>query len=137
MVESHKGQISFPGGVVEPGDGDLLATALREAEEEIGLESKDIELLGALDDSYTVTGFRVTPFAGVVPYPYPYHPSEREIEELITIPVKTFLDGGNLRQEQREYRGNLHLTYFYDCGPHVVWGATARIIHHFVEVITS
>ena len=75
-VEHHKGQISFPGGAFNPGDENLLDTALRESFEEIGLFPSDVEVMGELDDQVTVSNFRITPFVGFIPYPYTFHPSK-------------------------------------------------------------
>lgn len=135
-VEHHKGQISFPGGGEEPGDDDLLATALRESHEELGLPPASVEVWGRLDEIETVvSGFAITPFVGYIPPPVDLCPNPNEIQEIVTVPLATFLDPANLRVE-RVVRGEqswdlLH----YDCGTHVVWGATARIIHDLVDVL--
>ena len=93
-VKYHKGQISFPGGGVDEEDSDLEETALREAYEEIGLNRKDVEILGALDDIVTVTQFIVTPFVGHFSYPYPLKTSPIEIDEAIEIPLSFLLEKG-------------------------------------------
>jgi 8-oxo-dGTP pyrophosphatase MutT (NUDIX family) len=137
-VEHHKGQIAFPGGGEEPGDADLLATALRESYEELGLPPSSVEVWGRLHEIETVvSGFAITPFVGYIPPPVDLRPNPNEIQEIVTVPLATFLDPANLRVE-RVVRGDqawdlLH----YDCGPHVVWGATARIIYDLVQVITA
>ncbi|MBI4279212.1 MAG: CoA pyrophosphatase [Armatimonadetes bacterium] len=137
-VEHHKGQISFPGGAREPGDRDLLATALREAEEEVGIARSDVEILGEMDDVETyVSGFVITPFVGVIPYPYPLRPNPREIQELVFVPLITFLDPANMRVEYRDRGGVKVPLYFYQHGEHVIWGATARIVKDFVEAVFS
>ena len=87
LVKHHRGEISFPGGTFDEEDGDLERTALREAWEEIGLREDDVRILGTLDDIETRTGFVVTPFAGVIPSPYPFRLSERETAELIEVPL--------------------------------------------------
>jgi hypothetical protein len=74
---------------------------------------------------------------GVIPYPYSFRPSSGEIDELITVPVEVFLDEKNLRVEEREYRGKIFPTLFYDCGSCVVWGATARIIQGFADILLA
>lgn len=133
-VASHKGQISFPGGTCENGDRDLLATALRETFEEVGIRPEDVEVLGELDDLLAVTNFVVTPFVGVFPYPYNFKVSDDEIAELIEIPLSFFVDPRNRRAEERLYRGRKVTVYFYDYGKHTVWGVTARIIKGFVDL---
>jgi 8-oxo-dGTP pyrophosphatase MutT (NUDIX family) len=133
-VASHKGQISFPGGAHENGDRDLLATALRETFEEVGIRPEDVEVLGELDDLLAVTNFVVTPFVGVFPYPYDFKVSDDEIAELIEIPLSFFINPNNRRAEERMYRGRKVTVYFYDYGKYTVWGVTARIIKGFVDL---
>ena len=91
----HKGQISFPGGACEPEDTGLLATALRETEEEIGVPLETVEVLGALDDFPTITSFVVTPFVGVIPYPFAYVLNEDEVDSVIEVPISFLLDPDN------------------------------------------
>jgi 8-oxo-dGTP pyrophosphatase MutT (NUDIX family) len=133
-VASHKGQISFPGGTRENGDRDLLATALRETFEEVGIRPEDVEVLGELDDLLAVTNFVVMPFVGVFPYPYNFKVSYDEIAELIEIPLSFFTDPHNRRAEERLYRGRNVTVYFYDYGKYTVWGVTARILKGFVDL---
>jgi 8-oxo-dGTP pyrophosphatase MutT (NUDIX family) len=134
-VGVHPGQISFPGGKRDDGDRTLLQTALRECEEEIGVPASSIQVLGELDDLVTVSDFIVSPYVGLIPYPYPLRVSRREIAEIIEIPLATFMEPERLRVSRRmEYRGKPHVTYFFDMGPHVVWGVTARILVHLLEI---
>ena len=94
-VKSHKGQISFPGGVYQVGDDTLLDTALRETEEEIGLPRDRVELLGQLDDVFTMTSnYIISPFVALIPYPFEFKLSRREIEEIIEAPLGALLDKG-------------------------------------------
>jgi 8-oxo-dGTP pyrophosphatase MutT (NUDIX family) len=133
-VAHHKGQISCPGGAIDPEDSDPLAAALRETEEEVGIAPADVQVLGALDDVHTpVSGFVITPFVGLIPYPYPLQLNAREIDELVLVPLATFRDPGRLRVEERAGRP-LPLLY-YDCGQYEVWGATARIINSFINIV--
>lgn len=135
-VEHHKGQISFPGGTADEGDPDLLTTALRETAEELGLRAADVRVLGALDDIFTVvSGFLITPYVGVIPYPHPFQVNEAEIAEVITVPLKIFLDPSRLRVEEHERDGRRVQLYFYAYGPYVIWGATARIVKGFVDTV--
>jgi 8-oxo-dGTP pyrophosphatase MutT (NUDIX family) len=135
-VATHKGQISFPGGAVEPQDRDALDAALREAHEELGIRPEDVEVLGQLDDTSTVvTGFLIRPYVARIPHPYPLRPAPEEIAEVLGIPLRFFRDDRNLRVEwvgEGSQRRELH---FYDYGPHTVWGATARVIRRLVEVL--
>jgi 8-oxo-dGTP pyrophosphatase MutT (NUDIX family) len=137
-VEHHKGQISFPGGGEEPGDADLLATALRESYEELGLPPHSVEVWGRLDEVETVvSGFAITPFVGRIPRPVGLRPNPNEIDEIVTVPLATFLDPANLRIERVVRDGWSGELLFYDCGPHVVWGATARIIHSMMQLLAG
>ncbi len=137
-VEHHKGQISFPGGRRDDTDKDLLQTALREAHEEIGLRPESVEVLGELDDELTyVTNYVITPFAGYIPYPYPFKLSQEEVQEILEVPISTLLDKANFHEEE-ETEGNItYPVYYYQYGDEVIWGATARIIKRFIDVICA
>ena len=89
-LKDHQGQISFPGGVRDPGDPDLLATALRETEEEIGLQPEKVEILGALTPVATVTGYWINPFVALIPYPYEFHLNHHEVKHLLVFPMAAF-----------------------------------------------
>lgn len=135
-VEHHKGQISLPGGSEDASDQDARATALRETEEELGIPPAQVEILGALDDVYTVvSGFVITPFVGMIPYPIPLRVNPREIAEVLTVPLSTFRDPGRLRVEEREREGERIKVYFYYHGRHEIWGATGRIMKDFIETV--
>jgi 8-oxo-dGTP pyrophosphatase MutT (NUDIX family) len=136
-VEHHKGQISFPGGGEEPGDADLMQTALRETHEEIGLPPSSVDLWGRLDEMETVvSGFAVTPFVGSVPPPVGLRPNPNEIAEIVTAPLAVFLDPANLRTEHMLRDGRMRKVLFYDYPPHVIWGLTAHIINTLVGLLT-
>jgi len=135
-VEHHKGQISLPGGSEDASDAGPLATALRETEEELGISPAQVEILGALDDVYTVvSGFVITPFVGVIPHPIPLRVNPHEIAEVLTVPLATFRDPGSLRMEEREREGEQIQVYFYYHGRHEIWGATGRIMKDFVDAV--
>ncbi len=137
-VEHHKGQISFPGGGEEPGDTDLLATALREAHEELGLPPTSVEVWGRLDETETVvSGFAITPFVGFIPPPTGLRPNPNEIDEIVTVPLEVFLDPANVRIERLVRDGREVELLFYDYSPHVIWGVTARIISGMVRLLSG
>ncbi len=134
-VEHHKGQISFPGGAAD-GDEDLRHTALREAFEEVGIPPERVEILGRLPDVEVIaSGFRVSPFVGVIPHPYPLHPSSEEIEEILSVPLAVFRQPANLWVEWRERGGRPYEVPHYAYRGHDIWGATARIIRHLVDLL--
>jgi 8-oxo-dGTP pyrophosphatase MutT (NUDIX family) len=135
-VEHHKGQISFPGGRQDKKDKDLLTTALREAREEMGIEKKDVRILGELDDICTATtDFCVSPFVALIPYPYPFKVNSREIEEVIEVPLSVLLDESRFRQELHKGDGKPFLVYFYQHKDHTIWGATATILKQLLDLL--
>jgi 8-oxo-dGTP pyrophosphatase MutT (NUDIX family) len=134
----HAGQISFPGGKRDASDVSASATALREAQEEVGLPASAIEIVGELDDCPTfVSNFVITPVVGVIPDRYPFVASEAEISVLIEAPLAAFLAPGAVRTEQADRGGFLYTLYFYTVEGHVVWGATARILTQLFGLIAG
>jgi 8-oxo-dGTP pyrophosphatase MutT (NUDIX family) len=135
-VGTHRGQISFPGGRLDPSDRGLLEAALRESEEEIGLPRAVVEPLGALDDTETVaTQFVITPFVALVRAPVAWQPDGREIEKVIEVPLAALRDRANLRDEYRERSGAPHEVLFWDYQGETIWGATARILKHYLDLL--
>ena len=141
-LRAHAGQISFPGGRVDPVDPDVRAAALREAHEEVGLDAEHVEILGMLDDCPTfVTGFVITPVVGLIdPLAftaagrYPWNPSPAEIAALLELPLADFRDPRNLRIEMREREGVQFELYWYTVQGQTVWGATARILNQLIQL---
>jgi 8-oxo-dGTP pyrophosphatase MutT (NUDIX family) len=136
-VEHHKGQISFPGGASDHGDKNIVATALRETEEEIGLESGKVEILGIYDDHATPTGFVITPVVGYIKKLPSLSPGEQEVVEILEVPVSLFLNPTKERMVQMERRGMKVDVYFYNFGKHEIWGATARISRDFLREMSA
>ena len=137
-VGHHKGQISFPGGVIERRDATPLDAALREAEEEIALPRKAVEPLGVIDDTETVaTRFVITPIVGVVRHPVAWQPDGHEIERVIEVPFELLAAEGSCRVEQWERDGVQRPVYFFDYQADTIWGATARILVQFLELVRT
>jgi 8-oxo-dGTP pyrophosphatase MutT (NUDIX family) len=134
-LRRHAGQVSFPGGVRDTADATLLHTALRELREELGVPAGSVEVLGMLDEIPTTSEFRVVPFVGVLDPAVPLRPDAGEIAELLEIPVARLQSPGVRRMETRLFRGTEREVYFYDVGPHTIWGATARILKNLLEVL--
>lgn len=133
-VEHHKGQISFPGGMIDPGDADPVATALRETEEEVGIPSSQVRVLGRLDDFYTaVTPFHVTPIVGTIEGEFTPAPNPQETAEVLLASMRELLDPARWRQET--WMGVP--VSFYDVAGVTVWGATARILDQFLDIWRS
>jgi len=137
QVKYHKGQISFPGGGFDQEDSDLERTALRESSEEIGLQEGDVQIIGVLDDTVTVSEFIVTPFVGFFPYPYPFKLSDIEIAELIEVPLSSLLDERCYAEREIIERDWKEVVQSYQYGNHIIWGTTARILKQFLELVTS
>ncbi len=137
-VGTHKGQISFPGGTLDPADPSLLVTALRECEEEVGLPRRAVEPLGALDDTETfATQFVITPWVGVIRESVTWQPDGEEIEKVIEVSWASLADPGNFRVEHWERDGVVRPVYFYECQGATIWGATARIVKHYLDLVTG
>lgn len=133
-LRHHAGQVSFPGGRVEAGE-ETLRAALREAQEEIGLDPGQVEVLGQLDETLVlVTGFRLTPWVGRVPYPYPYVAHPHEVDTILYVPLAALAGPGVHRIERREAYGMTHDVHFFELPEVTIWGATARVLDQLLRV---
>jgi len=134
-LRQHAGQISFPGGSLESSDADPLATALREAREEVGIESAFVEPLGFLCDHVVMTGFRITPIVALLRSGYTLRIDAAEVAEVFDLPLGTLLDQNSYRSTTRNLRGiDVELTELHHEG-HVIWGATAGILQSLREIL--
>lgn len=134
-VEHHKGEMSFPGGARDPEDSDYEDTALRETEEEMGIGRDDITILGRLDDNVTRSNFLVKVFVGTIPYPYEFNPSSHEIAEVVEIPIGVLRNPATLRWDSRIENGERIAVRSYGYQQHLVYGATAKILDQFLDII--
>ena len=134
-VDTHKGQISFPGGMHEKEDSTLEYTARRETFEEIGVKYNDIEILGRLDDQPTGQGFfLISPFVGVVPYPYTFKISNEEVARVVEVPLKYLSTQGTMREGFYLMNNNAHTVYFWEYDEELIWGATSNILKGFLKL---
>jgi 8-oxo-dGTP pyrophosphatase MutT (NUDIX family) len=137
-VSVHKRQISFPGGAHQEGDKSLLDTALRESAEEIGLAPERVKVLGELDDTVTLgTNYIVSPFVGLIPWPYDFKVDGWETDEIIEAPLPALLDEESWHHKTEVAAGRRVKAYFYHYRDDVIWGATARILHQFLDIFTQ
>jgi 8-oxo-dGTP pyrophosphatase MutT (NUDIX family) len=134
-LKSHAGQVSFPGGRVEPGDASAEFTALREAQEEIGLAPDRVEILARIPDYRTRTGFRVTPVIGLVAPPLELAPDPREVESVFEVPLAFLLDPGNHQRRTREFQGMTVGFYVLEDQDRVIWGATAGMLVNLYRML--
>lgn len=137
LVDAHKGQISFPGGRIDETDSSPEEAALREAEEEIGLRREDVQVLGRIDDTATLSSdFLVTPFVGLIPFPYDFLTNPFEVDRILMVPFSTFLPEGIAdRMMPVDFEGKVFegLAYIYE--GEVIWGATARIMKNLIQIL--
>ena len=132
-LKSHAGQVSFPGGRIDPEDADPEAAALREALEEIALDPANVEVLGRMDEFVTGTGYRITPVVGLLPPGLVYHPSPHEVEAVFELPVSVLLDPDAPRRQRHHVRGVWRDYWVWPHPDHYIWGATAAILVHLAR----
>ena len=135
-LEHHRGEISFPGGRAEPGDPDLVSTALREAHEEIGLKEEDVEVMGLLDDHISILGYHMTPVVGCIPCPYEFTINS-ESEVLLRVSLAPAFRDDVWMAEETSFLGRPVHVYYLEIDGGVLWGASARIFKHFVDLLAG
>jgi 8-oxo-dGTP pyrophosphatase MutT (NUDIX family) len=132
-LHAHAGQVAFPGGRSEPDDGDAIATALRESEEEIGLERELVTPLGYLDRFETISGFCITPVVARIAADAQLYPAPDEVAEVFEVPLAFFMEPANLRRYTMEFRGHQRSMAEFMHGGHRIWGATAAILLNLLQ----
>ncbi|TKB45980.1 CoA pyrophosphatase [Thalassotalea mangrovi] len=129
----HPGQVSFPGGKCEPLDANIIATALRETHEEIGVGVDEVEIIGQLGQYHTISGYLITPVVGFIPKHYPFQLDSNEVAEVFSVPLTHFLNEQNHLKVQVSRKGMSHKIYFMPYMTYNIWGATAAIIKDLVS----
>ena len=127
-MRRHAGQVAFPGGRIDPTDRDVIAAALREAEEEIALPPHRVDVIGTADRYRTGTGFDIVPVIGVVPPDLALIPSEAEVAQVFEVPLAYLFDPANLRRASAMWQGRERHFYEMEWDGHRIWGATAAMI---------
>lgn len=133
VLKHHPGQIAFPGGKQDEADADAIAAALREAEEEIGLAPRGVEVVGTLDTHETVTGFTVTPVVGHVLPGFAARPEIGEVSEVFEVPLAHVTEPARFQVQSRRWRGSQRHYFVVPWGPYYIWGATARILRGLAD----
>ena len=134
-LADHAGQVSFPGGRVEPEDLDEVATALREAREEVGLAPDRVRLIGRLDTYVTRTGYRIAPVVGLIAPPIELQPDPDEVAEIFEVPLDFLIDPLNRRRDSRQFQGTERFFWAMRWERHYIWGATAGMLVNLAEVV--
>jgi 8-oxo-dGTP pyrophosphatase MutT (NUDIX family) len=133
-LNRHRGQIAFPGGGVDAGDAGELETALRESQEEIGLDPRHVKVLGRIDQVKAAYGYVVTPFVGLIPPAYEFRPNPAETAAVFAVPIEALLEPDNLSLADHGW-SNGATVYHFHYGHWDIWGATANMIVQFLDLV--
>lgn len=136
-LKHHPGQISFPGGKQDDSDADVIAAALREADEEIGLPPQNVQVLGTLPHHETVTSFLITPVLGLVKEPFEITPEPGEVDEVFSVPLAHVTDPARFMVQSRLWQGQMRSYFTVPFGPYYIWGATARILRGLADRVAA
>ena len=132
-LQAHAGQVAFPGGRTDPEDADAVATALRESEEEVGLDRRLVTPIGFLDSFDTISGYRITPVVARIAPEASLYPAPAEVAEVFEVPLGFFLDPANLRRYTMDFRGHRREMVEFIHGGHRIWGATAAMLVNLLQ----
>jgi 8-oxo-dGTP pyrophosphatase MutT (NUDIX family) len=136
LVATHRGEICFPGGMMESSDTDLMATGLRELQEELDIPPSKVEILGSLDEMRTVSSnFLVVPFIGYLNEKVSFHPNEGEVSDVLEVPFEHFMNPEIFHEETRIVEDRPIPVYFYRWESHIIWGVTGRILKSLLDLL--
>ena len=136
-LTQHAGQVAFPGGRADPGDVSLVETALRETQEETGIEPAFVTVAGFLDAYETGTGYAILPVVGILAEGFALSPHEQEVASIFEVPLSFLLDPANRMKQSREFQGRQRTFYAFTYEGHYIWGATAAMLINFGERISK
>lgn len=136
-LKNHPGQIAFPGGKKDQVDSSPIETALRETQEEVGLNPKNVEIVASLPSHKTATGFVIKPYLGLINQPFSETLRQGEVDEIFTVPYEYILNEKNFSIQTRKWNGSQRSYYVVPYGPYYVWGATARILLNLSRALSQ
>lgn len=136
-LKNHPGQIAFPGGKKDQIDSSPIETALRETQEEVGLNPKNVEIIASLPSHKTATGFVIKPYLGLINQPFSETLRQGEVDEIFTVPYEYILNEKNFSIQTRKWNGSQRSYYVVPYGPYYVWGATARILLNLSRALSQ
>ena len=136
-LKNHPGQIAFPGGKKDQSDSSPIETALRETQEEVGLNPKNVEIIASLPSHKTATGFVIKPYLGLINQPFSETLRQGEVDEIFTLPYEYILNEKNFSIQTRKWNGSQRSYYVVPYGPYYIWGATARILLNLSRALSQ